>query len=58
MSEQNNMSRAVFSSFVVDGSVIVAAAFFCAPETILSQQTDCNAAYGVDNCITGSVAAK
>lgn len=58
MSEQKKMSRAVFSSFVVAGAVIIAAAFIGTPETKLSQQADCNAAYGVDNCITGSVAAK
>ena len=37
---------------------IIAAAFIGTPETKLSQKADCDAAYGVDNCITGSVAAK
>ena len=58
MSEQKKMSRAVFSSFIAAGVVILAAAFIGTPETKLSQSADCDAAYGVDNCITGSVAAK
>ncbi|MEM9104056.1 MAG: hypothetical protein AAGC96_00265 [Pseudomonadota bacterium] len=52
------MSRAVFSSFIAAGVVILVAAFIGTPETKLSQSADCDAAYGVDNCITGSVAAK
>ncbi len=58
MSEQKKMSRAVFSSFIAAGVVILAAAFIGTPEAKLSQKADCDAAYGVDNCITGSVAAK
>ena len=58
MSEQKKMSRAVFSSFIAAGVVIIAAAFIGTPDTRLSEKTDCDAAYGVDNCVIGSVASK
>ena len=49
MTEQKMMGRAVFSSFIIAGAVILAAAFL-APQAGMSRDSGCNAAYGVDNC--------
>lgn len=58
MSEQKQMGRAVFSSFIAAGAVILAAAFFFAPEAGMSRDAGCNAAYGIDKCATDTLAAK
>ena len=58
MSEQKKMSRAVFTSFIAAGVVILAAAFIGSPGAGISRDANCDTAYGVDNCITSSIAAK
>ncbi|MEX3010881.1 hypothetical protein [Hoeflea sp. TYP-13] len=50
MSEQKMMGRAIFSSFIAAGAVIVAAALFLAPQAGMSRDAGCNAAYGIDEC--------
>ncbi|WP_419907140.1 hypothetical protein [Hoeflea sp.] len=57
MTEQKMMGRAVFSSFIIAGAVILAAAFL-APQVGMSRDNGCDAAYGIDNCTaaaTGTV---
>ncbi|MEM6463025.1 MAG: hypothetical protein AAF724_14015 [Pseudomonadota bacterium] len=58
MSAQQKMGRAVFSSFIVAGAVILAAAFFVAPKAVTSSVAGCNAAYGVDRCPSDTAAVK
>ena len=50
------MGRAVFSSFIIAGAVILAAAIFVAPRAGMSRDAGCNAAYGVDQCPQASLA--
>lgn len=51
------MGRAVFSSFIIAGAVILAAAIFVAPKAGMSRDAGCNAAYGIDQCSSGTLAA-
>ncbi|MCY6383113.1 hypothetical protein [Hoeflea prorocentri] len=55
MTEQKMMGRAIFSSFIIAGAVILAAAFL-APKAGMSSDNGCNAAYGIDNCAAVSTA--
>lgn len=56
MTEQKMMGRAVFSSFIIAGAVILAAAFL-APQAGMSRDSGCNAAYGIDNCTAEATGA-
>ena len=58
MTEQKMMGRAIFSSFIIAGAVILAAAFFLAPQAGLSRDNGCNAAYGIDNCSAQAASAE
>lgn len=56
MTGQKTMGRAIFSSFLLAGAVILAGAFF-APPAALTGDGGCNSAYGVDGCATEQAAA-
>ncbi|MDF2370770.1 MAG: hypothetical protein P1V21_08255 [Rhizobiaceae bacterium] len=49
MTEQKVMGRTIFSSFILAGAVILAAAFL-APGAGQSSDVDCNSAYGINTC--------
>lgn len=49
MTEQKVMGRTIFSSFILAGAVILAAAFM-APGAGKSSDVGCNSAYGIDTC--------
>ncbi len=57
MTGQKMMGRAIFSSFLLAGLVILAGAFL-APPAALTGDSGCNSAYGVDGCATERTAAR
>lgn len=57
MSAQKVMGRAVLSSFLLAGAVILAGAFL-APPKALTNDTGCNSAYGIERCVTEQVATR
>ena len=52
MTEQKVMGRTIFSSFILAGAVILAAAFL-APGAGQSSDVACNSAYGINTCSRG-----
>ncbi len=55
MTEQKTMGRAIFSSFLLAGAVILVGAFF-APPASLTDNGSCTSAYGVEGCATEQTA--
>ena len=49
MTEQKTMGRAIFSSFLLAGAVILVGAFF-APPASLTDNGSCTLAYAVEGC--------
>jgi hypothetical protein len=55
MTGQKMMGRAIFSSFLLAGAIILAGAFL-APQAALTGNSGCNSAYGIDGCSTEQAA--
>ncbi len=49
MTGQKTMGRAIFSSFILAGAVILVGAFF-APPASLTGSGSCHSAYGIEGC--------